>query len=90
MLWSTDGSTGISVPGLVLVMQRVAGYQPPAWPGSSLVHLDLPRKRTWTTSSPVPPGPGESSPVSSPIHAGGSCSTRPATRSASPQWPPGP
>ncbi len=41
MLWRSDGSAGISVPGLVLVLQRVMGYQPPAWPGSSLVHLDL-------------------------------------------------
>ena len=40
-LWSSEGSAGVSVPGLVLVMQRVAGDQPPAWPGSSLVHLDL-------------------------------------------------
>jgi hypothetical protein len=22
-------------------MQRVAGYRPPSWPGSSVVHLDL-------------------------------------------------
>jgi catechol-2,3-dioxygenase len=40
-LWRSGGSAGIQVPGLVLVLQRVADYQPPAWPGSSLVHLDL-------------------------------------------------
>jgi hypothetical protein len=27
--------------GGVLVPQRVEGYQPPEWPGSPLVHLDL-------------------------------------------------
>jgi catechol-2,3-dioxygenase len=40
-LWHSGGSVGIRVPGLVVVLQRVADYQPPAWPGSSLVHLDL-------------------------------------------------
>jgi catechol-2,3-dioxygenase len=40
-LWRNDGSAGIRVPGLVLVLQRVADYQPPVWPGSALVHLDL-------------------------------------------------
>jgi reactive intermediate/imine deaminase len=34
-------SAGIRVPGTVLVLQAVAGYRPPSWPGSSLVHLDL-------------------------------------------------
>jgi hypothetical protein len=42
ILWSTPGSSGIRVPGGgVLVPQRVEGYQPPQWPGSPLVHLDL-------------------------------------------------
>jgi glyoxalase superfamily protein len=41
MLWRSAGSVGIRVPGVVLAAQRVAGYRPPAWPGSSLVHLDL-------------------------------------------------
>jgi hypothetical protein len=27
--------------GVVLVMQRIEDYQPPAWPGTSIVHLDL-------------------------------------------------
>ena len=41
-LWSSPRSTGIRVPGGgVLVPQRVEGYQPPEWPGSPLVHLDL-------------------------------------------------
>ncbi|WP_051466318.1 VOC family protein [Pseudofrankia saprophytica] len=40
-LWSSESSAGVRVPGVVLVPQRVAGYQPPVWPGSSIVHLDL-------------------------------------------------
>jgi Glyoxalase-like domain len=27
--------------GVLLVLQRVPGYRPPQWPGTSLVHLDL-------------------------------------------------
>ena len=41
VLWQSAGSVGLRVPGVVLVMQRVAEYRPPAWPGSSVVHLDL-------------------------------------------------
>jgi hypothetical protein len=41
LLWRSAGSAGLRVPGVVLVMQRVAEYRPPAWPGSSVVHLDL-------------------------------------------------
>ena len=41
MLWRSAGSAGLRVPGVVLVMQWVAEYRPPAWPGSSVVHLDL-------------------------------------------------
>jgi hypothetical protein len=41
VLWRSADSTGIRVPGVVLAMQRVAEYHPPAWPGSSVVHLDL-------------------------------------------------
>lgn len=26
---------------MLLVLQRVADYRPPLWPGSSIVHLDL-------------------------------------------------
>jgi hypothetical protein len=40
-LWQSAGSVGIRVPGVVLAMQRVEEYRPPAWPGSSVVHLDL-------------------------------------------------
>jgi hypothetical protein len=40
-LWQSADSAGIRVPGAVLAMQRVAGYRPPVWPGSSIVHLDL-------------------------------------------------
>ena len=40
-LWAKESSVGIEVPGSVLVAQQVDGYVPPAWPGTSLVHLDL-------------------------------------------------
>jgi Glyoxalase-like domain len=40
-LWQSAGSVGIRVPGVVLAMQRVEEYRRPAWPGSSVVHLDL-------------------------------------------------
>jgi hypothetical protein len=40
-LWRSADSVGVRVPGVVLAMQRVEGYRPPAWPGSSVVHLDL-------------------------------------------------
>jgi catechol-2,3-dioxygenase len=40
-LWAKESSVGIKVPGAVLVAQQVDGYVPPAWPGSSIVHLDL-------------------------------------------------
>jgi hypothetical protein len=41
VLWRSADSVGVCVPGVVLAMQRIAGYRPPAWPGSSVVHLDL-------------------------------------------------
>lgn len=41
LLWSEDGSAGVRAPGLLMVMQRTADYRKPAWPGSSIVHLDL-------------------------------------------------
>lgn len=41
LLWSRPGSAGVQVPGVLLVTQRVTDYRPPAWPGSSVVHLDL-------------------------------------------------
>ena len=40
-LWAKASSVGIEVPGAVLVAQQVDGYVPPAWPGTSIVHLDL-------------------------------------------------
>jgi len=40
-LWVSESSAAIEVSGAVLVAQRVAGYLPPAWPGTSIVHLDL-------------------------------------------------
>jgi catechol-2,3-dioxygenase len=41
MLWQHESSAGVRVPGATLVAQRVADYQPPPWPGTSIVHLDL-------------------------------------------------
>ncbi|EXG82310.1 VOC family protein [Cryptosporangium arvum] len=40
-LWAKESSVGIEVPGAVLIAQQVDEYVPPAWPGSSIVHLDL-------------------------------------------------
>jgi len=40
-LWAKEFSVGIEVPGAVLVAQRVQDYLAPAWPGTSIVHLDL-------------------------------------------------
>lgn len=31
----------MQTPGVLLIPQRVADYQPPVWPGASVVHLDL-------------------------------------------------
>ncbi len=40
MLWNSDGSAGVRIgASIVLVSQRVADYVPPAWPGTSIVHL---------------------------------------------------
>lgn len=41
LLWSHPNSAGVQAPGVLLSPQRVAGYQPPVWPGASVVHLDL-------------------------------------------------
>lgn len=40
LVWCHPGSAGVRA-GVLLVMQRVADYRPPTWPGSSIVHLDL-------------------------------------------------
>jgi Glyoxalase-like domain len=40
-LWTHERAAAVEAGGLVLVMQRVADYQPPVWPGASIVHLDL-------------------------------------------------
>jgi catechol-2,3-dioxygenase len=40
-LWATESSVGLEVPGGVLVAQRVHPYVAPAWPGTSVVHLDF-------------------------------------------------
>lgn len=39
--WRTESSVGVEVPGVLLIPQKVADYCPPAWPGASVVHLDL-------------------------------------------------
>jgi hypothetical protein len=39
-LWAKQTSVGLEVSGVVLVTQLVAGYAPPVWPGSSIVHLE--------------------------------------------------
>ncbi len=41
LLWSRPSSAGVRVPGVLLVVQRVADYRPPVGPGASVVHLDL-------------------------------------------------
>lgn len=41
LLWSKKRSAAVQAPGILLVMQRVAGYRRPAWPGASIVHLDF-------------------------------------------------
>ncbi len=42
MEWSSEASAAVRVsPDIVLVCQRVADYRPPAWPSSSILHLDL-------------------------------------------------
>ncbi len=44
VLWSSEESVGVRVPGVVLAMQRVEGYRPPTWPESAVpaqMHLDL-------------------------------------------------
>ncbi len=41
LLWQDADSAGVRVPGVTLVAQRVTPYVRPAWPGASVVHLDL-------------------------------------------------
>ena len=41
VLWQNADSAGVRVPGATLVAQRVSDYEPPRWPGASVVHLDL-------------------------------------------------
>lgn len=40
-MWSTDTATGVRCGNYVLIMQQVDDYEPPRWPGSSIVHVDL-------------------------------------------------
>jgi hypothetical protein len=41
LLWTHEKSAAVESGSVVLVMQRIEDYQPPAWPGSPIVHLDL-------------------------------------------------
>jgi hypothetical protein len=41
LLWTRPASAAVQAPGVLLIPQRVADYRPPAWPGASVVHLDL-------------------------------------------------
>ncbi len=41
-LWNKERSVAIRIPsGLAVIAQRIPDYQPPVWPGSAIVHLDL-------------------------------------------------
>ncbi|MHB1774086.1 MAG: VOC family protein [Acidimicrobiales bacterium] len=40
-LWRSEWSVRLRVQGAVLAMQRVDNYQPPTWPGSAVMRLDL-------------------------------------------------
>lgn len=40
-MWSTATATSVRCGNYVLIMQQVNDYEPPTWPGSSIVHLDL-------------------------------------------------
>jgi hypothetical protein len=39
--WSTATAAGVRSGGWILALQKVNGYEPPTWPGSSILHLDL-------------------------------------------------
>jgi hypothetical protein len=41
LLWTREKSAAVASGGVILVMQRIADYQPPPWPGAPVVHLDL-------------------------------------------------
>ncbi len=41
LLWAKASSAGVRSGHWVLVAQQVTDYREPAWPGSSVVHLDL-------------------------------------------------
>lgn len=41
LLWANDGSAGVQTGGYTLVAQHVPGHREPAWPGTSILHLDL-------------------------------------------------
>jgi Glyoxalase-like domain len=41
IMWSTAKAAAVRSGHWVLIPQKVEGYRPPSWPGSSILHLDL-------------------------------------------------
>ena len=41
VLWTHENASAVDVGALVLVAQSVTDHREPAWPGASIVHLDL-------------------------------------------------
>ena len=41
LLWTHEHASAVRSGGLVLVAQANQDYEPPLWPGTSVVHLDL-------------------------------------------------
>lgn len=41
ILWRTETAAAVAVGATTLIAQRVENYDPPTWPGSSVVHLDI-------------------------------------------------
>ena len=41
VMWSTGTAAAVRAEEWVLVAQRVESYEPPQWPGASILHLDL-------------------------------------------------
>jgi len=41
IMWTTATAAAVRSEHWVLVAQKVEGYQPPSWPGFSVLHLDL-------------------------------------------------
>jgi hypothetical protein len=72
VLWHTVGSAAIEARGIVLVLQRVANYLPPVWPGTAVIHFDL----------TLPPGSSLGQSVAGALDAGAEL----ATHQVDPRW----